>query len=344
MSHQIETNGTEAAFFSARETPWHGLGTITTEAQTAEDALRIAHLDWQVSKQPLFAHLTESHFEDDTDRESEHTHKGAMLTVPDKFATVRTNPFTGQPEVLGVVGRDYTVVQNDANAAFLNALVDESGAHFETAGSLRDGRQVFITMKAPEGLLIGGQDAVDQYLVATNSHDGTKAFSVMVTPTRVVCANTLRMAVAGAKASFSTRHTRHAKDRVEEAQQALGVMWDYSKHFKVEADKMVDTSLTDSEFDRIVNRLDLFKPGKDQTERQERQRQEQLSAIQDVYHNAPTQQTIKGTRWGGYNAVTEYLDWKYPVRGDETARMERIATGGWLDKAKQDAYKAFAVK
>ena len=344
MSHEIETHGSEAAFVSARVTPWHGLGTVVDQAMTAEEALKLAHLDWRVTKQPLYAHIGESHFENDSDREPEHQHKGSLLEVPDKFATVRTNPFTGELDALGVVGKDYTVVQNDENAPFLDALVGESGAHFETAGSLRGGRQVFITMKAPEGLLIGGQDAVDLNFVATNSHDGTSPFKVAVTPTRVVCANTLRAGLAGAKATFSTRHTRYATDRVAEAQKALGIMWDYSKHFQTEADKMVDTSLTDSEFERIVSHLDLFKPAKDETERQQRARLAQLDDVFKVYESSPTNATIAGTRWGGYNAVTEYLDWKYPVRGSETDRMERIATGGWLDKAKQDAYKAFAVK
>lgn len=332
MSHQIETSGQEAAFYSARVTPWHGLGTVTDEAKDAREALQIAHLDWEVTKQPL----TTTYITDDG---------VSLLTVPDKFATVRVNPFNGQPEVLGVVGKDYTVVQNDANADFLDALVQESGAHFETAGSLRGGRQVFVSIKAPEAMLIGGEDAVDQYLVATNSHDGTKAWQIAVTPTRVVCANTLRAGLRNARATWSSRHTKNATDRVAEAQEALGIMWDYAKVFEAEANKMADANLSQAQFERIVAGLDLFAEPKNETERQERDRVARLEEVFKVYETSPTNATIKGTRWGGYNAVTEYLDWQFPVRGKDqsVARLERIATGGWLDKAKQDAFEAFKV-
>ena len=104
------------------------------------------------------------------------------LEVPDQFATVRTNPVTGRPDVLGVVGRGYTPIQNEEHAALLDALVDESGAHFETAGSLRGGRQVFLTMKLPTTMQIGGVDPVDLYLIAFNSHDGTSALPAAGVP------------------------------------------------------------------------------------------------------------------------------------------------------------------
>jgi hypothetical protein len=106
------------------------------------------------------------------------------------FATVRTNPFTGAPEALGVVGGGYTPLQNEDHAEFLNLLADESGAIFDTAGSLRGGRQVFITMQLPGSLTVDGTDRVDLNIAALNSHDGTSAFRIPVTPVPFVCANT----------------------------------------------------------------------------------------------------------------------------------------------------------
>lgn len=85
----------------------------------------------------------------------------SAIEVADRFATVRTNPFTQAPEALGVVGRDYTPLQNEAHCGFLNTLADQSGAVFDTAGSLRGGRQVFVTMRLPESLQIGGSDEVN---------------------------------------------------------------------------------------------------------------------------------------------------------------------------------------
>lgn len=330
MSHMIEQSSTgTAAFFSARETPWHRLGTVTESAVTAEDALRLAHLDWEVTKEPLTASIiTEDGVE--------------SVEVPGKFATVRQNPFTSKHEALGVVGSAYTVVQNADNADFLNALVNESGAHFETAGSLNGGRTVFVTMKAPEGLMIAGTDAVDMYLVATNSHDGSSTFKVAATPTRVVCANTLRAGLNGAKATFSTRHTSGAKDRIEEAHKALGLMWNYGSLFEAEGTRMAETKISTDTFDSIV--AGLFPEAKDETDRVKKSRQQAIAQVGFLYREAPTQEGFRGTAWGAYNALTEYADWAWPIRGDKDGalRAERVATGGWVDTFKQSAWSALA--
>jgi hypothetical protein len=87
------------------------------------------------------------------------------LDVPG-YATVRTNPFTHRPEALGVVGSGYLPLQNEEHAEFLNLLADQSGAIFDTAGSLRGGRQVFVTMRLPESLKVGGTDRVDLNIAA----------------------------------------------------------------------------------------------------------------------------------------------------------------------------------
>lgn len=325
--HAIETNGDKAAFFSARETPWHRLGTVTEDCLTAEDALRTAHLDWTVEKHPLQAPVI--------------TEDGVtMVDVPGKFATIRQNPFTGQHEALGVVGNQYQVVQNADNADFLNALVDESGAHFETAGSLNGGRNVFVTMKVPNTMLIGGHDAVDLFLVATNSHDGSSTFKVAATPTRVVCANTLRMALGSAKATFSTRHTSGAKGRIEEARQALGLTFRYAEAFQAQAERMIEQEITNREFDALV--ASLYPEGKDETARQAKAREERAGVMRSLFTTAPTQEGIRNTAWGAYNAITEYIDWSWPVQGDDVARAERIALGGWIDSEKQRVLAALA--
>ena len=111
----------------------------------------------------------------------------STIDVPGSFATVRTNPFTGEPAALG---SGYHPLQNEEHAEFLNHLADESGAIFDTAGSLRGGRQVFVTMRLPKHLNVGGTDRVDLNIAALNSHDGNSAFRLLVTPVRVVCANT----------------------------------------------------------------------------------------------------------------------------------------------------------
>ena len=143
MSHEIETfaDGT-AAFVCAREDAWHRLGVVTRDCLTAEQVMTTARLGgWNVRTVPLSA--------------TDLTDDGVTtLAVSDHYATVRTHPVTGRPDVLGVVGSGYTVVQNEEHCELLNLLVDEAGAHFETAGSLRGGRETFVTMKLPHTLTL----------------------------------------------------------------------------------------------------------------------------------------------------------------------------------------------
>ena len=322
MSHNLEQNenGTETSFFSVRVSPWHTLGQLPSEVLTATEAMEQAHLDWTVEKRPIF-------FAADPNLEG-------LLPVEGKFATVRTNPYTNKEEALGVVGRGYTVVQNIENADFLQALVDASGAMFETGGSLEGGKRTFLTMKAPEGLMIGGRDAVDLYLAATNSHDGSSPFTIAATPTRIVCGNTLRMGLASAKATYKVRHTVNATKTIEQAQDALGLMWDYWGAFEATAENLLGTTLTDAEVRAFFDSATPIDPMA-KTPLSEDRRQERIGVMQGIYHGE-TIADIKGNAWGAWNAFTEYADWYTPVRDGLTARAEKIILGEY-DKTKQHA-------
>ncbi|MGW7673011.1 DUF932 domain-containing protein [Streptomyces sp. NPDC054775] len=323
MAHEIEqfTDGT-AAFASARESAWHGLGTITQGAMTAEEAMRIASLSgWNVRLLPLTA--------------TEITTDGTTpVEVPQHFATARTHPKTGTTETLGVVGSDYHPVQNEEHAEFLNLLADESGAHFETVGSLKSGRQVFLTMKMPQSLTIGGHDQVDLYIAAFNSHDGSSAFRIVVTPIRVVCANTQRAAIQGARSSFVVRHTAGAKARIAQARSALGLTFRYAEEFEKAAQRMIEAEMTLNELRSVVNELWPVKDS-DSPRKKTNQRQ-RWGAISNLFEHADTQAGIRGTRWAGYNALTEYANHVAPAQGKTEAdkmraRAERIISGAAND-------------
>jgi phage/plasmid-like protein (TIGR03299 family) len=314
MSHELERladGGT--AFASARQHAWHRLGTVLPDAFTASQAMEHARLGWwNVRKEHLQAVVV--------------TADGvSTIDVPDRYATVRTNPVTGQPEALGVVGASYVPIQNEEHCDLLDALVDESGAHFETAGSLKGGRQVFISMKLPDTMQVGGIDPVDTYLTACNSHDGSMAFRLMVTPVRVVCANTLAAAIRSAKASFSIHHTTGARSQIQAARDALGLTFRYMGEFQAEAERMLDTTMTDAQFRALIQQL---WPVKD-TEASVRTRNNTARRDSDLtylWHDADTQKAIRGTRWAGYQAVTEYLDHYTPVganRDTGKVRAER---------------------
>jgi len=327
MAHQLETFGNETAFVSVREDAWHKLGTVVPEALTAEAAFGFAHLaDWDVRKAPLYlANGTE---------------------VPDRFATIRNNPFIeGQTDILGVVGSKYEPIQNEEHADLLNALVDASGAHFETAGSLFNGKQTFITMKLPETIEIGGVDKIETYIAALNSHDGSKSFQFIVTPVRIVCANTQAAAIASAKSRFSVRHTKSgASGVIAQARETLGMTFKYLDNFQVEAEKMIQKSLDESTFFDIVSSL---YPVQDDASDILKIRSEETSLkLMELFVESPTSTGIRGTAWAGYQAVTEYLDHFVKVQGksDEQIAYHRAMSvaSGKSDELKSKAFRMLA--
>jgi phage/plasmid-like protein (TIGR03299 family) len=334
MAHQIETHGDRAAAVFARADAWHRLGTtVRDRAFSAEEAMTLGHLgDWRVRKVPLIAH--------------EVTADGVTTIDAPGYATVRDNPFTGPPEALGVVGAGYEPLQNEDHAKFLNNLADQSGAVFGTAGSLRGGRQVFLTMQLPDTLRIGGRDAVDLNIAALNSHDGSGAFRILVTPVRVVCANTQAAALAAHASSFSIRHTRNAKAAVAAARDALGLTFAYVDAFEAEAEaeRLIQTTLTDGQFEDLIEAT--FGPlDPDASERTKQADADRHDVLSFLFHDADTQAGIRGTAWAGYQAVAEYIDHYAPVRAKDnaaTARASRLLTSDPPTKTKHLAWSHLA--
>lgn len=326
--HAVEVfeDGT-AAFFSNREVPWHQLGTITDGAQTVDDALRLAQLDWEVVKS------------DDPVQVPVLTNEGVvMVSAADRYMTYRDHPKLGL-QGLGVVGKQYTVIQNKEAFDFLNALTHESGAVFETAGSLRGGTQVFVSMKMPQHISLGGgQDTVDLYLVCSTSHDGSKAFTAFVTAVRPVCANTVQFGLQTAHSKWYLKHTSNVKGKVQQAREALGMVVKYQDAFQEEADRLISTSMSEREFAQFTERL---MPTSDKMSVLQVTRTEEARAALTGLWNAPTQSNIARTRWAAFNAVTEWADWVKPVkagkRDADVARAERVFLGA-AEPIKQKAY------
>ena len=181
--------------FSVRETPWHGLGRIIMDAPASREALELAGLDWQVESRNIYS---------DT---------GAM--IPGYRANVRST----DDAVLGVVSDRYRIVQNEEAFQFTDDLLGE-GVTYETAGSLQGGKKVWMLARLPRKYLIAG-DQVEPYLVIFNSHDGSSGVKVAMTPIRVVCQNTLNLALNTAKRSWTARHTENVLLRVQDARETL---------------------------------------------------------------------------------------------------------------------------
>jgi len=319
MAHNLEQfeDGT-TAFFTAREVAWHKLGVVTDGALDAETALRSAQLDWEVIKsdEPVTTLVPLYNKKDKTE----------TVVHADRFMTYRYHPKTHKADALGVVGSRYTPVQNAEAFSFLNYVADESGAVFETAGSINNGRKVFMTMKLPQALNIGGVDLIDMYLMAWNTHDGSSSFSVAVTPIRVVCQNTLSAALSAAKRKFTVRHTASATGKIQAAREALGITFKYTEEFEREAELLLSQAITDKEFAKLV---ELAIPLNDPDSPRGVTMAEQARGVLTALWKAPTQANVKNTKWAAYNTFAEYSDWAKPVRSkdNETARAERIVNG-----------------
>ena len=321
MAHDIETHGDKATFITSKKAAWHQLGTTLPDAFTAEQAMEQGYLGgWNVRKSPTWTTGAD----------------GSPLVVPEKHAVVRNNPFEpGKEDVLGVVGDTYKIVQNEEHADFLNALVDESGAHFDSAGSLNGGRVVFITMKMPGHITIGGVDPVENYLAAFNSHDGSMAFTTMVTPVRVVCANTMNAAFGNNSHVFRVRHTSGIrKGLVGQARQVLDMSFRYIDGFQEQAEQLINTEVTQARFEDIVR--ELVGPGKDAHPRTVTRSENKMEEIIELFADGMTHANLRNTAYAGLNAFIEWTDHYAPTRGDDrdNARAQKaILTPGFKDVA-----------
>lgn len=300
MSANLDTTAGQTSFVSAREDAWHHLGTVLPNTFTADDAMKHGLLGgWNVRKAQLQAHLP----------------TGQQVPVPDRYAVVRDNPVTkGQVDVLGTVGKAYTIIQNEQLAGLLNALVDESGAHFETAGAIDGGRKVFVTMKLPGNTMVGGVDRVENYLAAMTSHDGSSSTVMMVTPVRIVCQNTLNLAFNQSSHQFRVRHTVGAERiLIQQAREALDFTFNFIDGFQAQADRLINTTLTQNAFDEII--MQAYGAPVDAPAPTHTRANNKLEEMSRLFADAGTQKGIRDTAWAGLNALTEWYDHYSPVRG-----------------------------
>ena len=228
--------------------------------------------------------------------------------------------------------------------------VDESGAHFETAGALFGGRQTFLSMKLPRSIELagsGGTDVTDLYLVAYNSHDGTSAFRLIITPVRVVCKNTLSAALGQMVSSFSIRHTTNAEKNIVLARQALGITWKYVDTLEDELQRMIHEEMTRSQATITLRKVFRFdqEPGSVST-RTEKNQNERIDDVIRLWTSSPTLAGFHESRYGLYQAVTEWADHFSPVDGsgsEAVQRAERIVKGGEMQRIKNDTFRLLSV-
>jgi len=304
---------------------WHKLGIVVDGQPTSADAIRLAKLDWEVMLETV--------------------HDRVGQAIDGNRLVVRTDlPAGDARRHLGIVGGRYTPIQNIEAFGFADALMGEGGARFESAGSLHNGRIVWLLAQMPTAIGIK-DDTIRKYLLLKNTHDGTGALQAMLTPVRVVCWNTLNAAVRGAKNIVNIRHTASAMGKVAEARRILGAADEYFGRLADKLDKMAERVVNADEVWEFVHTL-VPKPkdaNKSDT-RGENVRREIVNLFAGGQQGGQ-QQAARQTAYGLYNAAVEYADHARTVRvaGEKNgtriaeARMESTLWGSAAD-FKQRAY------
>lgn len=270
--------------------PWHGIGTIVKGTPTSEEAIRLAKLDWDVIQYPVYANGKE---------------------IPDTFANVRSDT----NDALGIVKDRYKIVQNVEAFDFVDDIVgnNEIQCQYETAGSLNNGRRVFLLVNLPTSKIAG--DDVNNYLFFTNSHDGSSSLMAGITNVRVVCSNTLQLAIDRAKRMWKCRHTATIEAKKNEAKQSLGMAVQYIEESKTYAEQMATKRIVEEAFFRR-----LFGESK----MNEKNNLYLGEIIHDIYTNKPDLQNFRGTAWGMYNAVADYVSNYDPMRKTKTYKESKL--------------------
>ena len=273
-----------------RFVPWHGLGTAVEEAPTSADAIRLAGLDWTVESKPIF---TDSGIE-----------------IPGYKANTRDL----DGSVLGIVSDRYKIVQNSEAFDFTDSLIGE-GCKYETAGSLLDGRKIFLLARMPERDILG--DQVDPYICFTNNHNGTGAIQVCMTPIRVVCQNTLNLALGQASRKWSTRHIGDMQSKLAEAKYTLQLANDYMDNLAVTADQLAHTKVTEEQVMKILD--ELFPVSTEDSDR----KKNNVAEVKDQFIKCLHADDIlkfQNTGWGLVNAASDWMSHTAPRRASETYR------------------------
>ncbi len=289
------------SMFYVRTTPWHGLGTRVESALSSAEALEKSGLDWNVIQRPIL-----------TDR---------FQAIPGYKVNIRET----DNQVLGVVTDRYRVVQNSEAFAFTDALLGE-GVKYETAGSLQDGKRIWILAKLPNKYIIEGEQ-IDPYLVFSSSHDGSGAIKVAMTPIRVVCQNTLNIALGSAKRIWATVHVGDLAAKMDEAHNTLFLAEKYMQQLGMEFSRLAKIKLSDQ---KVLEYIDLLLPMDEEPTAQHRKN---ISRIREDmrlrYFEAPDLQSVGKNAYRFINAVSDFATHAKPLR--ETANYRENVFAKTID-------------
>lgn len=289
--------------------PWHGLGKVVSGLLTAQEAMDAAHLGWRVGAVPVVVN-------------------GKELSLDDFQGIIRED--TG--DCLGITKGRYEIIQNKDCFDFLDILAGEGELKYETAGALRGGKQVWMMAKYNGGIKING-DQHEQWLLCVTSHDSSYSLMVQWVTTRVVCANTLSIALKGAKNQVKIRHTESWQEKSAQAKQVLGLTEDYFKAMQDKLAGLNEQPMTEEDMSAFAT---LMFPAKDE-HKVPTKTSNMRWGVERLFNRGDETGTYGKSRWDALNAVTDYVDHHQNLRGENASRLETaLLTGG--AQLKQKAY------
>jgi len=292
MAHLIES--LDNVLLGSNKPAWHGLGTVVAGQPDSASALDIAKLGWTVSVEPVC--LPDG--------------QGGFIEIADSFATVRDDlARTDSRRALGVVSNRYEPIQNSECFAIADDIAGLGGARFETAGSLRNGRNVFMLMKTPNSIAIL-DDTIQPYILISSSHDGSRALQIAYTPTRVVCWNTLGLALREALKAHKTFTIRHTASKDSRISAATSAIKRGNEYFEAHAESMrsLAAAKVDARFASAFAQA-LFPDPKEKTARNSMpEKRAEIGRLFSFKQKGANQTAAKGTAYGLFNALAEYVD------------------------------------
>jgi len=285
-------------FSGKGEVPWHGLGAVLDGVVSSDEAIREARLTWLVDQTPVF------------------TSDNWAQPIPGYVANVRNDT----KEVLGIVSKRYKVAQNKDVFAFADDLIGNGRVKctYETAGSLFNGRRVFMLVNMPKGRIV--EDEYQPYLCLSNAHDGSACLQVFLTGIRVVCNNTLTAALSTAKRKISIRHLSCMEMRKDEALKTMGAASKYFHDLEVFASMLAGKKVN---IGKVLDKL--YPVSRDMSRRQLISNKEVKDTIKSILKQKDDLQNFKNTAWGVYSAIADYRSNAQPKRQTKTYTDTKMA-------------------
>ncbi len=321
MGHGLEIKNGKAsmAYAGSKETPWHKQGAYLGEKEaTSEEMIIAAGMNWEVSTHPVYSGFAE------------------LREILNYQSIIRED--TG--DVLAITKKRYTPLQNEEAFKVLDPFLSETKAVWHTAGVLGKGERIWVLAKLPGNIQVTKEDIIDKYFLLTSSHDGSTSIQLRFTPIRVVCQNTLQMALIGEGSSImKVKHTKNQGDRIKEAIKILGLVDQATKEFEDTAKEMYKFKMSDTDIDNYL--AEILDIGKDCKEKVQLYNDKSFSRFRNLVENGigTDIKDVKGSLWGVYNSVTEGVDHTDRKVKDNLKYIWFGAGNNIKDKAWQNAKK-----